>query len=103
MKTGVSESEYTFKHALTQDVAYNSVLFERRRGIHERAAAAIELFASGDHLAAFAHHYGRGGNAAKAVGFLRLAAVQARTRSAYDDAIHYVNEAPTAGRDAGLA
>src|SRR6185312_2651415 len=37
--------------------------------------------------------YSRGGNAAKAVGFLRLAAEQARTRSAYDDAIRYVNEA----------
>src|SRR5439155_24991715 len=40
-----------------------------------------------------AHHYSRSGNAAKAVGFLRLAAEQARTRSAYDDAIRYVNEA----------
>jgi class 3 adenylate cyclase/tetratricopeptide (TPR) repeat protein len=95
-KPAFPESEYTFKHALTQEVAYNSVLFERRREIHGRAAAAIEeLFAEklDDHLAALAHHYGRGGNAAKAVGFLRLAAVQARTRSAYDDAIRYVNEA----------
>ena len=40
------ESEYTFKHALTQEVAYNSVLSERRREVHERAAIAIEeLFA----------------------------------------------------------
>ncbi len=95
-KPAFPESEYTFKHALTQEVAYNSVLFERRREIHGRAAAAIEeLFAEklDDHLAALAHHYGRGGNAAKAVGFLRLAAVQARTRSAYDDSIRYVNEA----------
>jgi len=34
--------EYTFKHALTQEVAYNSVLTERRRVLHERTAEAIE-------------------------------------------------------------
>ena len=32
------EVEYTFKHAVTQEVAYNSVLTERRRVLHERAA-----------------------------------------------------------------
>jgi len=32
------EVEYTFKHALTQEVAYNSLLLERRRAVHERAA-----------------------------------------------------------------
>jgi predicted ATPase len=91
------DSEYTFKHALTQEVAYNSVLMERRRELHERSAAAIEeLFADklDDHIDALAHHYSRSGNAPKAVGFLRLAAEQARTRSAYDDAYRYVNEAP---------
>ena len=34
--------EYTFKHALTQEVAYNSLLVERRKVVHERAAKAIE-------------------------------------------------------------
>ncbi|MGH7933444.1 MAG: adenylate/guanylate cyclase domain-containing protein [Candidatus Binataceae bacterium] len=95
-KPAFPESEYTFKHALTQEVAYNSLLIERRRQVHERAAAAIEeLFAEqlDDHLGELAHHYGRSGNAAKAVGFLRLAAEQARARSAYDDALRYVNEA----------
>jgi class 3 adenylate cyclase/tetratricopeptide (TPR) repeat protein len=90
------DSEYTFKHALTQEVAYNSVLMERRRELHERSAAAIEeLFAEklDDHIDALAHHYSRSGNTPKAVGFLRLAAEQARTRSAYDDAFRYVNEA----------
>jgi predicted ATPase/class 3 adenylate cyclase len=95
-KPAFPESEYTFKHALTQEVAYNSVLIERRREIHGRTATAIEELSSDkrdDHLAVLAHHYGRSGNAAKAVGFLRLAAGQARARSAYDDAIRYVNEA----------
>jgi len=90
------ESEYTFKHALTQEVAYNSVLFERRRELHERAAAALEELFAGkldEQVDALAHHYSRSGNAAKAVGFLRRAAEQARTRSAYDAALGYVNEA----------
>jgi class 3 adenylate cyclase/tetratricopeptide (TPR) repeat protein len=90
------ESEYTFKHALTQEVAYNSVLIERRRELHERTAAALEELFAGkldEQVDALAHHYSRSGNAAKAVGFLRRAAEQARARSAYDDAIGYVNEA----------
>jgi predicted ATPase/class 3 adenylate cyclase len=95
-KPAFPESEYTFQHALTQEVAYNSVLVERRREIHGRAATAIEeLFAEtlDDHVAVLAHHYSRSHNPAKAIRFLRLAAEQARMRSAYDDAIRYVNEA----------
>ena len=39
---GVPEPTYTFKHALMQDVAYASLPWERRRGLHERAEQAIE-------------------------------------------------------------
>ena len=38
----VGDAEYTFKHALTQEVAYNSVLIERRKHLHERIGAALE-------------------------------------------------------------
>jgi predicted ATPase len=38
----LGDTEYIFKHALTQEVAYNSVLLERRRQLHERIGAAIE-------------------------------------------------------------
>ena len=61
----IGDIEYIFKHALTQEVAYNSVLIERRKLLHERAAQAIEaLFADRleDHLAELAHHYDRSGN-----------------------------------------
>jgi class 3 adenylate cyclase/tetratricopeptide (TPR) repeat protein len=81
--------EYTFKHALTQEVAYNSILVERRKQIHERAAQAIEsLFAASlaDHYKDLARHYQRSGNALKAVHYLHLAAQQAMTRSAYSEA-----------------
>ena len=66
----VGDLEYTFKHALTHDVAYNSVLNERRRMLHERIGAALEsTYADSldDHIAKLAHHYARSGNPAKAV------------------------------------
>ncbi|HEY6419020.1 MAG TPA: adenylate/guanylate cyclase domain-containing protein [Candidatus Binataceae bacterium] len=53
--------EYTFKHALTQEVAYKSVLVERRKLLHERIGSAMEAtFAQSidDHLSQLAHHYG---------------------------------------------
>jgi class 3 adenylate cyclase/predicted ATPase len=82
--------EYTFKHALTQGVAYHSVLSERRKRLHERAGAAIEALGAGrvqDHLTELARHYSRTDNAAKAVEYLRLAGTQAAERSAYEEAI----------------
>jgi class 3 adenylate cyclase/tetratricopeptide (TPR) repeat protein len=90
------ESEYTFKHALTQEVAYNSLLLERSRELHERTAATLEELFAGkldEQVDALAHHYSRSGKAAKAVGFLRRAAEQARGRAAYDDALRYINQA----------
>ena len=89
------ENEYTFKHALTQEVAYGSLLMERRRIIHERTANALEeMFAAtlDDHLADLAHHYSRSANTSKAVEYLRRAAEQAALRSAYTDAIGYARE-----------
>ncbi len=50
----VGDTEYIFKHALTQEVAYNSVLMERRQQLHALTAAALEtLYASAieEHLA----------------------------------------------------
>jgi predicted ATPase len=84
------EVEYIFKHALTQAVAYNSVLSERRKQLHERAAQAIEaLFGSQleNHLSELAHHYSRSGNAPKAVEYLQRASEQAIERSANAEAI----------------
>ncbi|HJU11928.1 MAG TPA: adenylate/guanylate cyclase domain-containing protein [Candidatus Binataceae bacterium] len=86
---GQNDIELIFKHALTQQVAYNSLLIERRRQIHEQGAQAIEsLFASSlqDHYEALARHYSRSGNAAKAVDYLYLAAQQAMSRSAHSEA-----------------
>jgi class 3 adenylate cyclase/tetratricopeptide (TPR) repeat protein len=84
------EPEYTFKHALTQEVAYQSVLVERRKLLHERTAQAIEglyQFRLEERYGELAHHYGRTENTRKAVEYLHLAGQQAVDRSAYEEGI----------------
>ena len=80
---------YIFKQALTQ-VAYNTLLVERRKLLHERAGLALEsMFAEQleDHLDELAYHYNRSDNVAKAVEYLGRAGEQALRRSVYADAI----------------
>jgi len=82
--------EYTFKHALTRDVAYNSVLVERRKVLHERIGAALEsLYASSldDHLAELAYHYSLSSNAEKAVEFCLRACQQCAERGSFIEAV----------------
>jgi class 3 adenylate cyclase/tetratricopeptide (TPR) repeat protein len=81
--------EYIFKHALTQEVAYNSILGERRRALHERVGHAIEeLYAERleDQYGDLARHYVRGSDTAKAVQYARLAAEQDVNRGSYAEA-----------------
>jgi predicted ATPase/class 3 adenylate cyclase len=90
------EPEYTFKHALTQEVAYNSLLTEQRKIIHEHTAQAIEaVFHSRleDHYGDLARHYSRSGNTEKAVEYLQLAGQQAVQRSANAEAITHLTTA----------
>jgi tetratricopeptide (TPR) repeat protein len=78
----MGDTQYIFKHALTQEVSHNSVLLERRRQLHERIGGGIEaVFAANlqDHLAELAHHYSRSANRAKALEFLHRAGEQAIT------------------------
>ncbi len=87
------EPEYVFKHALTQEVAYNSLLLERRKVLHERTGQAIEtLYHSRleDHYSELAHHYSRSGNTQKAIAYLQLAGQQAGQRSVYTEAISHL-------------
>jgi predicted ATPase len=81
---------YEFKHALTRDVAYNSLLIERRKALHERVGAALESIYGGqldDHVSELARHYSSSDNVAKAVEYLGRAGSQAMQRSAHGEAI----------------
>jgi len=79
------ELEYVFKHALTQEVAYDSLLKQRRQEIHGRIARAIEgLYADQleEHYEMLAHHYERSGHGANAVQYLILAGEKSNRNSA---------------------
>ncbi len=83
------DAEYTFKHALTLEVAYNSLLVERRRLIHQQTAKAIETIHSQrieEHYSELAHHAILGNDAVRGIRYAQLAAEQAMARSAYEEA-----------------
>jgi predicted ATPase len=85
----MADTEYIFKHALTQEVAYNSLLIERRKQLHEDAGQALETFFADqleDHLIQLAHHYRCSDNIDKAIEYLGRAGQQALHRFAFPDA-----------------
>jgi class 3 adenylate cyclase/tetratricopeptide (TPR) repeat protein len=90
------EIEYTFKHVLTQEVAYDSLLQDKRRALHARILDAIEGF-SADRLASevehLAHHAFRGEVWDKAVTYLRQAGAKALDRSASREALGFFEQA----------
>ncbi len=92
----VGDIQYTFKHALTQDVAYGSLLIERRKLLHQRAGLALEtLFADQleDYLSDLANHYSRSGHNAKAVEYLAKAAKREISQNAYRGALRHLKSA----------
>ena len=88
--------EYTFKHALTHEVAYGGLLHERQRALHARIAEAIERLAPervAEQAERLAHHALRGELWEKAVVYLRQAGLRAMARAAYREAIAHLEQA----------
>jgi tetratricopeptide (TPR) repeat protein len=91
--------EYTFKHALTHEVAHGSLLHEQRRGLHIRIVKAIERTAPdrlAEHIDRLAHHAFRGEAWEKAFNYLRQAGGRAWAHSAYREALASFEQALTA-------
>ena len=91
--------EYTFKHALTHDVAYGSLLQERRRTLHCRIVESIERLHPdrlAEHMERLAHHAFRGEVWDKAVAYLRQAGAKAFARSANREAATHLEQALSA-------
>jgi class 3 adenylate cyclase/tetratricopeptide (TPR) repeat protein len=81
--------EYTFKHALTHEVAYGSLLQERRHALHARIVEAIEQLYPGrlsEHIEGLAQHAFRGEVWDKALPYLRQAGLKAFIHSAHREA-----------------
>jgi predicted ATPase/class 3 adenylate cyclase len=90
------EREYTFKHALTHEVAYGSLLQERRRTLHAHIVEALERLAPdrlAEHVERLAHHTLRGEIWDKAVIYCRQAGAKARNRMAFREAATCFNQA----------
>jgi class 3 adenylate cyclase/tetratricopeptide (TPR) repeat protein len=90
------DPEYTFKHALTHEVAYGSLLAERRRALHGQLVDTIEEF-HGDRILEqierLAHHASHGEIWPKALAYLRQAGMKAAARSAHPEAVAYLEQA----------
>jgi class 3 adenylate cyclase/tetratricopeptide (TPR) repeat protein len=88
--------EYTFKHALTHEVTYGTLLQERRKVLHARIVAAIERFYPErltEHVEGLAHHAVRGAMWERAVRYLRQAGEKAEARSANREAVALFEQA----------
>jgi tetratricopeptide (TPR) repeat protein len=85
-----------FKHALTQDVAYDSLLLKRRKEIHEGIGSAMEALYPDrleEHHELLAYHYARSANTDKALQYLDLANQKAAKINAMEEAKTYFDEA----------
>jgi ABC-type oligopeptide transport system substrate-binding subunit/class 3 adenylate cyclase len=90
------ELEYIFKHSLTQEAAYSSLLVERRKEFHRKVGVALEdLFTDRkeEFYGLLAHHFDMGGEREKAVHYLILAGDKARLEDAHEEAIDYYRRA----------
>ncbi len=88
--------EYTFKHALTHEVAYQGLLHDRQRALHARITEAIERLSTervAEQAERLAHHALRGELWEKAVAYLRQAGLRAMARAANREAIAHLEQA----------
>ena len=100
------ELEYLFKHALTQEVAYETLSFANRRALHERVAAHIEeTYADdlSDWYAILAYHYRRAEHPEKEFTYTRLAADRAAAQFAVRQAAEFYSRALELATRHGLA
>src|SRR5262249_36904266 len=91
--------ELSFKHALTHEVTYGSLLRERRRQLHAQIVAATErIYADrlSEHVERLCHHAVRGELWDRAVRYGRQGGVRALDRSAAREALVYFEQARVA-------
>jgi class 3 adenylate cyclase/tetratricopeptide (TPR) repeat protein len=93
------DAEYTFKHALTHEVTYATLLQDRRKALHARIVGAIERLYPDrliEHIERLAHHAVRGERWEQAVTYLRQAGAKAFARGGNREAVTYFQQALTA-------
>ncbi|MBW2441622.1 MAG: AAA family ATPase, partial [Deltaproteobacteria bacterium] len=86
------ESSFIFKHALTREVVYDSILTAKKKQLHERIGHAIEALHQDnivEHYGVLAEHFVESANHEKAAAYAKLAAKRAQKAASYNDAIDY--------------
>ena len=89
------QSTYVFRHAITREVVYNSILAKRRKLLHEKIGKAIEeLYADNisDHYGVLVEHFLAGESYEKAAKYARLASKKAEKTASLNDAILYAEK-----------
>jgi tetratricopeptide (TPR) repeat protein len=97
-KTSFPETEYAFKHSMTREVAYASLLREQKVNLHARAARALETLAAGridEHVERLADHAERGAIWDKALEYLHRSGLKAYSLYANADAARFFERALT--------
>lgn len=92
----LEELEYLFKHALVQEVVYDSILLKKRKELHLKVASSIEsVFSHKVHefYGVLAYHYSCGENLEKAEEYLVKSGEEALKAAASSEAIYYYQEA----------
>jgi class 3 adenylate cyclase/predicted ATPase len=90
------DSNYTFKHALVQDVAYASLLRDKRQELHRAIAEALKAYFADTvetQPELMAHHLEQAGLTEQAIDYLRRAGQRAIERSAITEAIRHLRRA----------
>jgi tetratricopeptide (TPR) repeat protein len=86
------QSTYIFKHALTQEVVYDSVLTKRKKGLHEEIGKSIEqLYQANlhEHYGMLSEHFIRSENYEKGAEYSKLASKRAEETASLNEAINY--------------
>jgi class 3 adenylate cyclase/tetratricopeptide (TPR) repeat protein len=90
------QSTYIFKHALTQEVAYNSLLLKRKKEVHEKIGREIESLYPDrleEYCELLAYHFKNSAASENAVKYLELASQKAARVNAMEEANTYFDEA----------
>jgi class 3 adenylate cyclase/tetratricopeptide (TPR) repeat protein len=92
------QSNYVFKHALTREVVYESILAMRKKKLHEQIGSAIEELHKenlNEHYGVLAEHYFLGENYLKSADYSRLASKKAEKTASLNDAIAHTKKRVT--------
>ena len=92
----IPELEYAFKHALTQEATYQSILERKRKEFHHQVAISIERLYQErleEYYEELAHHYSRSDELEKALEYILKSAKKAKEKYANDAAIAFYQQA----------